>query len=239
MSMDRRQFIKITGLSTLFGLAGKGAFEFLRPGLLDAAEHGHGAHAPEEPAEVAIHVEKCSEPGVVDKCIKACHSTHNIPDFGDSKNQVKWLWQDDYEHTFAGNENEYMDDHVKELPFLCLCNHCDEPPCVRVCPTKATFKRPDGVVAMDYHRCSAWLHVRMGLAVLTGWIPGRGSTRRNTIWSSLPETEAWWKNVTSVWKGLQRTRCPHVLTPPHRPWPLGTWQTLIPMCDRFCASVVP
>ena len=34
-----------------------------------------------------------------------------------------------------------------------FCNHCANPPCVRVCPTKATFKRPDGIVMMDYHRC--------------------------------------------------------------------------------------
>jgi molybdopterin-containing oxidoreductase family iron-sulfur binding subunit len=34
-----------------------------------------------------------------------------------------------------------------------LCNHCDNPPCVRVCPTKATFRRADGIVMMDMHRC--------------------------------------------------------------------------------------
>jgi Fe-S-cluster-containing dehydrogenase component len=35
-----------------------------------------------------------------------------------------------------------------------LCNHCNNPPCVRVCPTKATFKRDsDGLVLMDFHRC--------------------------------------------------------------------------------------
>ena len=42
---------------------------------------------------------------------------------------------------------------MAERPFPLLCNHCQNPPCVRVCPTKATFQRPDGIVAMDYHRC--------------------------------------------------------------------------------------
>jgi molybdopterin-containing oxidoreductase family iron-sulfur binding subunit len=33
------------------------------------------------------------------------------------------------------------------------CNHCDDPPCAKVCPTKATFKSPDGIVMMDYNKC--------------------------------------------------------------------------------------
>lgn len=34
-----------------------------------------------------------------------------------------------------------------------LCQHCEHPPCVDVCPTGASFKRADGVVLVDRHTC--------------------------------------------------------------------------------------
>ncbi len=34
------------------------------------------------------------------------------------------------------------------------CQHCQDPPCVKVCPTGATYQRPDGIIAMDYDLCN-------------------------------------------------------------------------------------
>lgn len=33
------------------------------------------------------------------------------------------------------------------------CNQCDNPPCVKACPVKATWKEPDGLVVIDYDWC--------------------------------------------------------------------------------------
>ncbi len=40
---------------------------------------------------------------------------------------------------------------MRYLPVQCY--HCDNPPCVKVCPVGATYKDRDGFVLMDYDRC--------------------------------------------------------------------------------------
>jgi len=42
---------------------------------------------------------------------------------------------------------------VERLFLVTGCQHCDEPPCVPVCPTGATFRRADGIVHIDYDVC--------------------------------------------------------------------------------------
>ena len=50
-------------------------------------------------------------------------------------------------------------EEVGEFPNVQLrftprpCMQCDAPPCVPVCPVKATWKRADGIVAIDYDKC--------------------------------------------------------------------------------------
>lgn len=40
---------------------------------------------------------------------------------------------------------------VHSLPML--CQHCENPPCVDVCPTGASMRREDGIVLVDRHIC--------------------------------------------------------------------------------------
>ena len=46
---------------------------------------------------------------------------------------------------------EYPDVKRSFVPVGCM--HCDDPPCMHVCPTTATRKRADGIVTIDYDLC--------------------------------------------------------------------------------------
>ncbi len=88
------------------------------------------------------------------RVIEACNSIHNVPeDIPNKKQEIKWIWEDEFEHVFPDQENPFLAERYKDQEVLSLCNHCQHPPCVRVCPTQATFKRADGIVMMDFHRC--------------------------------------------------------------------------------------
>ncbi len=151
MTIDRRTFMKISGLSAL-GLAVGGPGKLL--GRLELESTPEQEPLVGSRWGMVIDIRKCIGAGECTDCVDACHHIHNVPDFGNLKDEIKWIWKEPFEHTFHEQEHPYLDAELKHAPTLVLCNHCDNPPCVRVCPTKATWKREqDGVVMMDWHRC--------------------------------------------------------------------------------------
>ncbi|MHB1664663.1 MAG: 4Fe-4S dicluster domain-containing protein [bacterium] len=88
-------------------------------------------------------------------CVVACKSENNVPvgvfrtvvdvmDTGHMEQDPKGIVITD-EGNFSPN--------VKKIMLPRICNHCDHPPCVEVCPVKATFKRQDGLVLINFCEC--------------------------------------------------------------------------------------
>lgn len=152
MGLNRRDFLKIAGVSSLFGLGGKMAWEAIGPGALEASTKPVPLTAAKHWAMV-IDTRKFKSEADMQKCIDACNQTHNVPRIPSAKEEIKWIWLEKYGHVFPDDEHQYVSEAVEHKRFLTFCNHCTNPPCVRVCPTQATFKRADGIVMMDFHRC--------------------------------------------------------------------------------------
>jgi molybdopterin-containing oxidoreductase family iron-sulfur binding subunit len=99
---------------------------------------------------MAIDLRKCLKEQGCRRCIDACHRAHNVPQIPVAGREVKWLWKERFGKLFPA---EKPPEALEKASVPALCNHCQNPPCTRVCPTGATFRRGDGLVVMDDHRC--------------------------------------------------------------------------------------
>lgn len=109
---------------------------------IEAMEHLHHGAAPKEarkgiPGKKFVMVVDLSKCKNARKCVQSCDKHHNLtPD----RPYIKVLEMKDNE-----NSSPYW------MPKKCF--HCDNPPCVKVCPVGATYKRTDGIVLIDNERC--------------------------------------------------------------------------------------
>jgi molybdopterin-containing oxidoreductase family iron-sulfur binding subunit len=168
MDQNRRSFLK----ESVFAIAGFGCAGGVAAGIARALDMGIRESAKPSKGKsgtrwaMVIDTVKCAkeqEKGCR-ACVDACHLTHNVPEITDNpRHEVKWIWSEEHQNAFPtqvyapkddeGRVSEWSPEALLTRPTMVLCNHCDRPPCVRVCPTQATWKRDDGVVMIDFHRC--------------------------------------------------------------------------------------
>ena len=76
-------------------------------------------------------------------CVEACDEEHGIRASARPSIDARWIRKVTVRDQGSGRETS--------MPLM--CQHCETPPCVEVCPTGASFRRADGVVLVDKHTC--------------------------------------------------------------------------------------
>jgi molybdopterin-containing oxidoreductase family iron-sulfur binding subunit len=76
-------------------------------------------------------------------CVGACNEWNGLESKGRPQTDAQWIRKVSLRNKSTGKETS--------LPMM--CQHCESAPCVDVCPTGASFKRPDGIVLVDRHIC--------------------------------------------------------------------------------------
>ena len=139
--MRRRDFIKATGGTIVTIASSTYAFRFLSESSgvwVDSQSTGS-----EKKYGMVINLNKCQEGCTA--CVDACRFENNVAFHGDPRWDIHWIRKARVKQKIGSEEFEKS--------VLLLCNHCDEPPCAQVCPVRATYKREDGIVIVDHHRC--------------------------------------------------------------------------------------
>ncbi len=170
MNVSRRDFLKVGAL----GLGGVvllgGASTLMRGGPSAKAQGSSSVGLGDYDWEkhywgFVVDTRKCIGCGA---CVRACKHENDVP------------WEPEYNRTWveryvvteddrvfvdspnAGRDGfaaDYLNQKYKDLnirkAFFTpkLCNQCDKPACVQVCPVAATYRTPDGVILIDQNKC--------------------------------------------------------------------------------------
>ncbi len=136
--IERREFLKL-GLAITGVFAGGSLLSVVSQfDRVFASEEEYLEKYPYKPHySMVIQQDRCID---CERCKEACAETNHVPDYG-----YRTTILERYVPDAVGQKREF-------IPLVCM--QCNNPPCVRACPVKATYKdRRTGIVMMNYSKC--------------------------------------------------------------------------------------
>ncbi len=126
MDSSRRNFLKIAGITAVAGIGAPSALNMFMNSEVKASSAAHGEQADPHGASgehgaapagkrmgMVIDARVFNDnPGLAEKCIDACHSFFNVPNFGNKKDEIKWIWQEPYTNSFPDHSHYKRDNEV-------------------------------------------------------------------------------------------------------------------------------
>ena len=133
IDIQRRQFLKTSAGAAAVAIA---------PGMMlySVAQGSSEGASSKVRWGMLIDTNQC-KPGCND-CVTACNRENGLSG-GTLPTDSQWIRKIEIKDVSSG----------RELSLPMMCQHCEHPPCVDVCPTNASMKRADGIVLVDKHRC--------------------------------------------------------------------------------------
>ena len=137
---DEEKEATVKRLERLHELKNKDRVEISAGGAIPGVLYGY-----------AFNISKCQ--GYMD-CVNACVEENNQ----DRSSQMQYIRIHEHKNgaiNFEHSEDNFFHEVPAEGHFYMgtQCFHCENPPCVDVCPVQATWKEDDGIVVVDYDWC--------------------------------------------------------------------------------------
>ena len=142
------------------------------------------------------------------KCVHACVAENN-----QSRNpEIQYIrvlkMPNDGTFDVDKGDHNYAPKSVPEPGFFFMpvqCHQCKNPPCVKVCPVKATWQEPDGITVIDYNWCIGCRYCEAACPYFArrfNFAPPRSRATSSTptcpTSATARGTRAWWRSATSA-----------------------------------------
>jgi molybdopterin-containing oxidoreductase family iron-sulfur binding subunit len=156
--LNRREFLKLIGMGGIYFVSRR----MLSTGQVSLAglmvEENTETNYSDKKFGLIIDAGACTG---CRQCAYSCKEENNIPN-----SPIPMTWIEVFEmnelesfselHSVPSSKSKttYAESPILGKWYLAVaCLHCENPPCVKVCPVGATFKSNDGIVEVDYNKC--------------------------------------------------------------------------------------